>query len=187
MGVPDTGTYEAQELFGHNHPAKSAGDVVGGLPAAVQGTHVYYAPEPAVAPERGPSAEADVAEEVRETWLRGAMDAMQAGREIPVRDLPRDLLGDAALVSAEATSQLYRQASTKRFVVSIDIAALERARAAKLAAIQADAMRAADAAATRWLADVLQRTPDRSGERKPAVKPARKRAGSKGKGSKGKP
>lgn len=74
-----------------------------------------------------PRPEHTVAEEVRETWLRGAMDALQAGREIPVRDIPAST-GDAGRLSDISTADLFRRAQTRRYIVNVDIRALEARR-----------------------------------------------------------
>lgn len=143
------GVYEAQELGGWNQPGKAADSSSVVLPRGVAGTQSYYAPEPApLDPDRARD-EAEVSEEVRETWLRGAMDAMQAGREIPVREIPRDL-GDTAILSEEATSDLYRRAATRRFSVNIDIKMLERRKRERLEQ---------EREAARWLARVIQHMP----------------------------
>lgn len=150
------GDYEAQELGGHNNPGKSGGDGGVLLPPGVAGaSRITYNPEvPVLDPDR-PRTESEVAEEVRETWLRGAMDTLQAGKEIPIRDIPLAIGGDMARLSEEATGDLYRKASTRRFSVNVDIKALEAARRRKLAAVRA----AAEAAAADWITDVLQRPP----------------------------
>jgi len=118
------------------------------------GGSVVYDPEPPVLDPDRKRDETEVAEEVRETWLRGAMDMIQAGREVPVRELPADL-GDAAVLSSEATSGLYRRASTRRYVVNVDIAALERKRQERLAEVR----RLAELELEKWIAGLLQNIP----------------------------
>lgn len=77
-----------------------------------------------------PSAETAI-EEARETWVRGYRDALGAGREIPVVDVPREL-GDVARTSVEATTDLARMGGRRSFTVNIDLKALEARRQARL-------------------------------------------------------
>lgn len=79
-----------------------------------------------------PSAETAI-EEAREVWQRGYRDAMAAGREIPVVDVPREL-GDVARSSVEATQSLTRLGNRRSYVVTIDLRALEVARKEREAA-----------------------------------------------------
>lgn len=76
-----------------------------------------------------PSAD-DAIEEARETWVRGYRDAQEAGREVPVVDVPASL-GDAARTSVEATQSLTRAGNRRSYVVSVDLKALEAARIAR--------------------------------------------------------
>lgn len=79
-----------------------------------------------MSPQIIPSEETAI-EEARETWQRGYRDAMAAGREIPVVDVPAEL-GDTARTSVEATRELTRMGNRRSYIVSVDIAALEAAR-----------------------------------------------------------
>ena len=89
-----------------------------------------------------PSAEQAI-DEARETWQRGYRDAMAAGREIPVVDVP-GALGDTARASVEATQELARLGNRRSYVISIDLAAMERDRLTRLArAVEAAASAAA--------------------------------------------
>lgn len=93
-------------------------------------------------PQAIPS-ESQAIEEARETWQRGYRDAMAAGREIPVVDVPAEL-GDTARASVEATQELARLGNRRSYVISIDLAAMERDRLARLArAVEAAASAAA--------------------------------------------
>lgn len=76
-----------------------------------------------------PSEETAI-EEARETWQRGYRDAIAAGREVPVVDVPAEL-GDTARTSVEATQSLTRLGNRRSYIVSVDIRALEAARKAR--------------------------------------------------------
>ncbi|HEX9117831.1 MAG TPA: hypothetical protein VGA61_17315 [Anaerolineae bacterium] len=75
-------------------------------------------------------SEAQAIEEARETWQRGYRDAVAAGREVPVVDVPAEL-GDTARTSVEATRELSRLGNRRSYIVSVDIRALEAARVAR--------------------------------------------------------
>lgn len=75
-------------------------------------------------------SESQAIEEARETWQRGYRDAVAAGREVPVVDVPADL-GDAARTSVEATQELSRLGNRRSYIVSVDIRAMEAARRAR--------------------------------------------------------
>lgn len=47
-----------------------------------------------------------------------AREEYNAGRELPVVDVPYDMLGDDAITSVEAGDELLRMARTKRFMLS---------------------------------------------------------------------
>lgn len=72
-------------------------------------------------------SESDAIEQACEVWERGYRDAMAAGREIPVVDVPAEY-GGAARMSVEATQRLSQAGNRRSYIVSIDLAALERAR-----------------------------------------------------------
>lgn len=96
-------------------------------------------------PDAIPSA-SEAIEQAREVWQRGYRDAMAAGREIPVVDVPREL-GDTARTSVEATQELARLGNRRSYTVSIDLAAMERARVQKI--VQAAQAEAANALAAK--------------------------------------
>lgn len=72
-------------------------------------------------------SESDAIEQACEVWQRGYRDAQAAGREIPVVDVPAEY-GGAARMSVEATQRLAQLGNRRSYIVSIDLAALERAR-----------------------------------------------------------
>ena len=90
---------------------------------------------------REPSpAEADHAiEQARGEWERMARERIEAGREIPVQEIPRDLAPDSFRASADATADLMRRAQRRSYTVSIDLAAMEAARIARAAVLAASA------------------------------------------------
>lgn len=90
---------------------------------------------------REPSpAEADHAiEQARGEWERMARERLDAGREIPVQEIPRDLAPDSFRASADATADLMRRAQRRSYTVSIDLAAMEAARIARAAVLAASA------------------------------------------------
>lgn len=83
----------------------------------------------AAGPQYIPSEEQAI-DEARETWQRGYRDAIAAGREVPVVDVPAEL-GDTARASVEATRELSRLGNRRSYMVSVDIRALEAARVAR--------------------------------------------------------
>jgi hypothetical protein len=64
-----------------------------------------------------PSAN-DAIEEARYMYAKMAREEYNAGRELPVVDVPYDLLGDEAITSVEAGDELLRMARTKRYMLS---------------------------------------------------------------------
>ena len=75
-------------------------------------------------------SETTAIEQAREVWMRGYRDSVEAGREVPVVDIPASL-GDSARTSVEATTELARRARSRSWTVNVDIRALEAARKAK--------------------------------------------------------
>jgi hypothetical protein len=68
---------------------------------------------------KGPEvSENDAIEECRYMYAKMAREEYNAGRELPVVDVPYDRLGDEAVVSVEAGDELLRMARTKRFSLS---------------------------------------------------------------------
>ena len=88
-------------------------------------------------------------EQARGEWERMYRDAKEAGREIPVVDVPASL-GDVARSSVEATTELTRRGNRKSFIVNIDLRALEQAARAEEARRQQEA---ADTLAAAQLAE----------------------------------
>lgn len=84
---------------------------------------------------------ADAIETARSEWQRMYRDATDAGREVPVVTIPKELAPDSFKASADATAELSRLAGRRSYLVSIDIAALERRRAADASAARAMARR----------------------------------------------
>lgn len=75
---------------------------------------------------------ADAIETARHEWQRMYRDATDAGREVPVMTIPKELAPDSFRASADATDELSRLAGRRTFGVSIDLAALEARRRAHL-------------------------------------------------------
>src|SRR5215469_8725570 len=60
----------------------------------------------------------DAIEEARYMYAKMAREELNAGRELPVVDLPVSVLGDEAIISYEAGEELLRMARTKRYMLS---------------------------------------------------------------------
>lgn len=76
------------------------------------------------------ASENEAIEQARYLWAREYRATLDAGREVPVVDVPREL-GAAAQYSVEATTDLARVGSARTFGVAIDLRALEAARQAR--------------------------------------------------------
>ena len=77
-------------------------------------------------------SESQAIDEAREVWQRGYRDAVAAGREVPVVDVPASL-GDVARASVEATTELARLGNRRSYTVNVDIRAMEQRRVERLA------------------------------------------------------
>jgi len=76
------------------------------------------------------SGENEAIEQARYLWAREYRATLDAGREVPVVDVPREI-GAAAHYSVEATTELARRGSARTFGVAVDLRAMEAARRAR--------------------------------------------------------
>lgn len=65
-------------------------------------------------------------DESRDAWMKLYRERTDAGREVPVVDVPREL-GAAARYSVEATDDMARRARSRSYIVNIDLKALRMA------------------------------------------------------------
>lgn len=80
-------------------------------------------------------------DESRDAWMKLYRERTDAGREVPVVDVPRSL-GAAARYSVEATDDMARRARSRSYLVNIDLAAMRRAQEERAAQVaRADAAR----------------------------------------------
>ena len=76
------------------------------------------------------TSEGEAIEQARYLWAREYRATLDAGREVPVVDVPREI-GAAAHYSVEATQELARLGGRRTFGVSVDLRAMEAARRAR--------------------------------------------------------
>lgn len=68
---------------------------------------------------KGPDiSENDAIEEAKYMYAKMAREEYNAGRELPVVDVPLSMLGDDARLSVESGDELLQMARTKRYMLS---------------------------------------------------------------------